>query len=159
MRFSFSYTKNKVLQALRYHFIAQKEIRVMFIVIIVFDIIAAALYFSGKIRPEPFLVGAFVWFIFILSFWFFMPLTVYKKSATFLETFTIAFQPTYVVLENKNGRVEWDWNRFTKYFESPNFFHLYFSAKAFFLVPKDSLDSDAQHQIRQILNSHIQQSR
>ncbi len=155
MRFSFNYTKQKVLQALRYHFIAQKEIRIMFIVIIVFDVIAGALYFSGKIRPEPFLTGAFIWFIFILSFWFFMPLAVYKKSATFKEKFTIAFQPTYVSLENEQGRVEWEWSRFIKYFESPNFFHLYFSQKAFFLVPKDNLTKDEHHDLRGILSSHI----
>jgi hypothetical protein len=155
MRFNFSYTKNKVLQALRYHFIAQSEIQVMFIVIIIFDLISAILYFNGKIRPEPFLIGAFVWFVFILSFWFFMPYTVYKRSATFRETFTIAFQPLYVSLENKQGRVEWEWNRFIKYFESPNFFHLYFSAKAFFLVPKENLDRDQQHELRILLSSHI----
>lgn len=156
MRFSFSYSKNKVLQALRYHFIAQKEIRIMFIVIIMFDVIAGALYFSGRIRPEPFLTGSFIWFIFILSFWFFMPLTVYKKSSTFRQKFTITFQPAYVLLENSQGRVEWEWGRFTKYFESPNFFHLYFSQKAFFLVPKDNLTKDAQHELRIILSTHIQ---
>ena len=91
MRFSFSYTKNKVLQALRYHFLAQSEIRVMFIVIIIFDLISAILYFNGKIRPEPFLIGAFVWFVFILSFWFFMPYIVYKRSATFREVLRLPF--------------------------------------------------------------------
>lgn len=156
MHFNFSYTKTKVLQALRYHFIAQTEIRVMFIVIIIFDLISAILYFNGKIRPEPFLIGAFIWFVFILSFWFFMPYTVYKRSATFKESFTIAFQSLYVSLENKQGRVEWEWNRFTRYFESPNFFHLYFSAKAFFLIPKENLDKDQQHELRNILNGHIQ---
>ena len=158
MRFSFSYTKNKVLQALRYHFLAQSEIRVMFIVIIIFDLISAILYFNGKIRPEPFLIGAFVWFVFILSFWFFMPYIVYKRSATFREVFTIAFQPLYVSLENKKGRVEWEWQRFIKYFESPNFFHLYFSAKAFFLVPKENLNRDQQHELRVLLNNHIKKS-
>jgi len=158
MRFNFSYTKNKVLQALRYHFIAQTEIRVMFIVIIIFDLISAVLYFNGKIRPEPFLIGAFVWFVFILSFWFFMPYAVYKRSATFRETLTSVLQVVYVALENKQVRVEWEWNRFIKYFESPNFFHLYFSAKAFFLVPKESLNSDQQHELRILLSSHIKKN-
>ena len=156
MRFSFFYTKKKVLQALRYHFIAQPEIRILFIIIIVFDIISATLYGIGKIRPEPFLLGAIIWFFFILSFWYFMPYAVYKRYATFKETFSISFQPLYVSLENKNGRVEWDWNRFTKYFESPNFFHLYFSPKSFFLVPKDNLTTDTQHELRVLLSNYIQ---
>ena len=54
MRISFSYDKKKVLQALRYHFIWQPEIRVILILVIVFDIVSAILYMTGKIRPEPF---------------------------------------------------------------------------------------------------------
>ena len=138
MHFTFSYNKKKVLQALRYHFIAQKEIRFLFIIIILFDLVSAIFYFSGKIRPEPFLIGAVIWFFFILSFWILMPYAVYKRSVTFREAFTIYFQPGYIALENNKGRVEWEWKRFSNYFESPYFFHLYFSAKSFFLVPKDA---------------------
>jgi len=156
MHFSFSYDKKKVLQALRYHFIAQKEIRLLFIVIIVFDIISAILYFSGKIRPEPFLLGAFIWFFFLVSFWFVMPGLVYKRSVTFREVFTIYFQPSYIALENNKGRVEWEWHRFTRYFESPYFFHLYFSTKSFFLVPKDGLSKDEQVEVRGLLNNKVQ---
>ena len=108
MHFSFSYNKKTVLQALRYHFIAQKEIRILFIVIILFDIISGVLYFSGKIRPEPFLLGALIWFFFLISFWFLMPGVVYKRSATFKESFIIYFQPSYIALENNKGRVEWE---------------------------------------------------
>src|SRR5678809_734847 len=98
MHFSFSYNKKKVLQALRYHFIAQKEIRFLFIIIILFDLVSAIFYFSGKIRPEPFLIGAMIWFFFILSFWILMPYAVYKRSITFREAFTIYFQPGYICL-------------------------------------------------------------
>lgn len=157
MHFSFSYNKEKVLQALRYHFISQSEIRILFIIIIVFDIISAILYFTGKIRPEPFLLGAVIWFFFILSFWYFMPYAVYKRSATFKEDFTIFFQSSYVSLENQRGRVEWEWSKFIRYFESPHFFHLYFSAKSFFLVPKYNLDDEVQQQLRLLLKDHIQQ--
>ena len=155
MHFSFSYNKRKVLQALRYHFIAQKEIRILFIVVLLFDLISAVLYFTHQIRPEPFLLGAIIWFFFLVSFWFLMPYTVYKRSITFRESFTIYFQPAYIALENNKGRVEWEWMRFTNYFESPNFFHLYFSAKSFFLVPKDNISKDEQHSIRNLLSEKV----
>lgn len=155
MHFSFSYNKKKVLQALRYHFISQKEIRFLFIIIIVFDVVSAILYFSGKIRPQPFLMGAAVWFFFLISFWFLMPYAVYRRSVTFREKFTIYFQPAYIALENNKGRVEWEWKKFMRFFESPYFFHLYFSAKAFFLVPKDEISREDQAAIRVLLNSNI----
>jgi hypothetical protein len=88
-----------------------------------------------------------------------MPGIVYKRSATFREAFTIYFQPSYVALENNKGRVEWEWQRFINYFESPNFFHLYFSAKSFFIVPKDHLSKEDQTTIRTLLSSHVQAKR
>jgi hypothetical protein len=156
MHFSFSYNKKNVLQALRYHFIAQREIRILFIITILFDLVSGILYFTGKIRPEPFLLGAVIWFFILISFWVLMPGIVYKRSQTFREKFTIYFQPSYIALENEKGRVEWQWNRFTRYFESPYFFHLYFSAKSFFLVPKNNLSSDEVFEVRTLLNNHVQ---
>ncbi len=144
-----------MLQALRYHFISQKEIKILFIVIILFDIISGILYFSGKIRPEPFLLGALIWFFFLISFWYLMPGLVYKRSATFRESFTIHFQPSYIALENNKGRVEWEWYRFSNYFETPYFFHLYFSAKSFFLVPKNGLTQEEASDIRTLLKDNI----
>ncbi len=79
MRFKFTYNKKKVLQALRYHFIWQPEIRILLILIIVFDITSAILYIIGKIHPEPFLLGSFIWLISIVSFWFILPNTIYKS--------------------------------------------------------------------------------
>ena len=157
MHFSFSYDKKKVLQALRYHFIAQKEIRILFIVVLLFDVVSGVFYFTNKIRPEPFLLGAAIWFCFLIAFWYLMPGAVYKRSQTFREKFTIYFQPSYIALENDKGRVEWQWNRFTNYFETPYFFHLYFSTKSFFIVPKDDISPDDQSQIRSLLNEHVKQ--
>jgi len=155
MHFKISYKKKKVMQALRLHFIAQKEIKVLFIVIILFDIISGILYFSGKIQPAPFLLGAVIWFFFLISFWFLMPGIVYKRSGTFRDTFTIYFQPTYIALENDKTRVEWEWGRFVKFFESTYFFHLYFSEKSFFLVPKDNIEQEELAAVRSLINSQV----
>lgn len=155
MKFHFSYNKSKVLQALRYHFIWQTEIRVLFIVTILFDIVSAVLYYQGKIQPQPFLLGSFVWFLFILSFWFIMPNMVYKKSTTFKEEFTIDFEERFVTLHNSKGFMEWNWDIFIKFAESPNFFHLYFSPKSFFLVPKDGLTDEVKYNLRFLLNARI----
>ena len=157
MQLSFTYDKKKVLQALRYHFIWQPEIRVLLILVIVFDIVSAVLYMIGKIRAEPFLLGSFIWLIFLVSFWFILPGSVYKKSATFQDSFIIDFGTGSITLQNERGYVEWEWGKISKFIESPNFFHLYFSAKSFFLVPKDSMSGDFRHDLRKLLNEKVLQ--
>jgi hypothetical protein len=155
MQLSFTYDKRKVLQALRYHFIWQPEIRILFIIVIVFDITSAVLYIIGKIHPEPFLLGSFIWLLFILSFWFILPNSIYRKSATFKDSFLVDFGNNTVTLQNQRGHVQWEWNQFVKFFESPNFFHFYFSAKAFFLLPKDNMNDEFRHHLRVLLKEKI----
>lgn len=155
MRLSFTYDKRKVMQALRYHFVWQPEIRVLLITIVVFDIISAILYYMNKIRPEPFVLGSAIWFFFLISFWFILPYSIYKKSSTFKESFKITLMDGYVMLQNPNGQVEWSWSQFTKFLESPDFFHLYFSAKSFFLIPKDGMSDDIKTELRLLFNSRI----
>ncbi len=155
MQLSFTYEKKKVLQALRYHFIWQPEIRILLILIIVFDIASAILYMLGKIRPEPFLLGSFIWLVFIVSFWFFLPNNIYKKSATFKSGFTVDFGNSTITLKNEHGYVDWEWPQFSKYFESPDFFHIYFSSKSFFLLPKDNMNDDFRHNLRILLKEKV----
>ena len=155
MRFSFKYDKRKVLQALRFHFIWQSEIRILLIVIVLFDIISAVMYYFGKIRPEPFLLGSAIWLFFIISFWYILPYTIYRKSTTFKESFNISIQSDYIMLENAQGYVEWKWTDFLKYAETPGFFHLYFTSKSFFLLPKDEMSDAFIDQFRTLLKAKI----
>ncbi len=155
MQFSFSYNKKKVLKGLRYHFIARSEIRILIILVNVFAIVSAILFYLNKIDPEPFLLSSFLWFMLMIAFWFFLPSTIYKKAHTFQESFTIFFYEKHVRLENARGYVDWDWSQFSNFFESPDFFHLYFTPKSFFLVPKEDLDAEVTRTLRELLNLKI----
>lgn len=155
MQLKFTYDKRKVLQALRYHFIFQPEIRIVLILVIVFDIASAILYIIGKIHPEPFLLGSLIWLLFIASFWFILPNAIYKKSATFKDSFTVDIENNAVTLSTARGAVQWEWKRFTKFFETPNFFHFYFSAKSFFLLPKDNMSDEFRHNLRTMLKEKV----
>jgi len=158
MQFSFSYDKAKVLQGLRYHFITRKEIRIVIILVNVFAIISAALFYTKKIRPEPFLLSTILWLFLMISFWYLLPYTIYRRSTTFRESFTIFFFERQVRLKNARGFVDWNWSDFSHFFESPHFFHLYFSSKSFFLLPKDDLDTETIREIRVLLNHHIKKN-
>jgi hypothetical protein len=155
MQFSVSYNKKKVIQGLRYHFITRKEIRIVLILVNIFAITSAVLFYTKRIRPEPFLLSSVIWIFFMVSVWFLLPGIIYRRSQTFKDSFTIFILDREVRLQSKHGYVEWGWNRFTHYFESPNFFHLYFSTKSFFLLPKDSIPPERINDLRAIFNTHI----
>ncbi|MEY3737931.1 MAG: hypothetical protein RL544_709 [Bacteroidota bacterium] len=155
MQHSFSYEKNKVIQGVRYHFVQDRGVKLLVILINVFAIVSAALFYSKKIRPEPFLLGSILWLVMMVTFWYIMPHSIYKKAATFKDTFTIDFADAQVTLSNARGSVYWGWEKFSKFFESPHFFHLYFDAKSFFIVPKEGMPDNMRHELRGLLNKKI----
>lgn len=155
MQHSFSYEKKKVIQALRYHFVQRTEIRMLIILVNVFAIISAVLFYTQKIRPEPFLLGSFIWLMLVATFWYFLPQSIYKKSAVFRDSFIIDFNEEGIRLENERGYTNWPWQTLTRFFESPHFFHLYFDARSFFLIPKDNMSEEFRHELRGILNRRM----
>lgn len=48
MQHSFSYEKNKVIQGVRYHFVQDRAVKILVILINVFAIVSAALFYSKK---------------------------------------------------------------------------------------------------------------
>ena len=155
MQFSVTYNKKKVIQGLRYHFITRSEIRILLILVNIFAITSAVLFYTKRIRPEPFLLSSVIWIFLMISFWFLLPHLIYRRAQTFKDNFTIFILDRQVRLQNNRGYVEWNWNKFTHYFESPNFFHLYFSTKSFFLLPKDGMTSETINDLRTIFSTHI----
>jgi len=124
MQIFFSYDKKQVIQALRVHFIGRKEVRLLLIMVNVFAIASAIMFYTHKVL-------------------FILPGSVYKKASTFKDAFKMTFSEVGVRLENERGYNSWQWNQFTYYVESPHFIHLYFDSKSFFLVPKQAVKETA----------------
>jgi hypothetical protein len=138
MTISFGYDKKEVLQALRYHFITRPEIKILLILVNVFTVISAVLVYLHKIQPISFLIFSILWFALIIVVWRILPSTIYKKSYTFQDNFSMNINEQEVVLGTSRGNQAWHWNDFSSFVESPYFFHLYFNSRSFFLVPKDA---------------------
>lgn len=156
MRIHFSYEKKQVIQALRYHFISRPEIKIMIILVNVFAIMSLVLYYLKYINPFAFLVGSLLWLVLMISFWFVLPMLVYRRSETFRHSFSMNFEQETFSLEHQNGGRSWPWKSLAYFIESPNFFHLYFDARSFLLVPKSALkDSDETQQLRHILMENV----
>jgi YcxB-like protein len=151
----FTYSKPKVLQALRYHFITRKEIKIMVIVVNVFAIIAAGFYFLKKVNAYAFIASSILWFSLMISFWYILPNVIYRKAATFKDHFKVRFEPQHMFIENERGSKSWPWSAFSTMIESPNFFHLYFDSRSFFIIPKDAFEPDQVNEARRILREKI----
>lgn len=156
MQIIFSYDKKLVIQALRYHFINRFEVRILMILVNVFAIFAAALFYFHKVSPIAFLLSSILWIAIMISFWYMLPNTVYKKASTFKDSFKMTFSEQRVRVENERGYTEWNWEKFSSYMESPHFIHLYFDSKSFFLVPKAAIENDnLLHHLRTLLSEKI----
>lgn len=153
----FTYSKPKVIQALRFHFISRREIKIMIILVNVFAIVSAVLYYLGKVSPVSFLLSSGLWFILMISFWFILPSIIYRKASTFKDRFKVIFESQHMFLENERGSRSWPWKSFSKMIESPHFFHLYFDSRSFFLIPKESFEGDSLHKARVFLKEKIKQ--
>lgn len=137
---------------MRYHFLSRPEIRIMIIVVNVFAFCTAVLFYFKKILPLAFLTGSFLWFFLMITFWFVLPASVYRRAATFKDHFTMHFEEETFSVENERGSRAWPWTKLSKFIETPNFFHLYFDARSFFLVPKDGFTSlEDVYALRQLL--------
>lgn len=155
IKFVIKYEKKKVIQALRYHFISRNEIRILIVLINVFAIFSAILYAMHKVSPYAFLLSSFLWVVLMASFWMILPLLVYSKSPMLKQEFIITFKNEYILLENEQGYTQWNWVDFIYFIDSPNFFHLYFNSRSFFLMPKYYLDSEVVFEIRKVLLEKI----
>lgn len=156
MKVHFGYEKKQVLDALRNHFFSRPEIRLMVILVNVFAILSAVLFYFNKIQPISFLAFSLMWFLLWLTIRIFLPLSIYKRSQTFKDEFILEMQETGIELMTERGVQHWEWKRFSTFKETNYFFHLYFDSRSFFLVPKDAFNDLPDLQwARQLLKDKI----
>lgn len=152
----FGYDKKQVIQALRYHFLTRPEIKVLFVIVNIFAILSAVLFFLKKIQPFSFLLFSLLWFVLMLVIWRLLPSGIYKRAHTFRDNFSMDISDREVVLMTERGSKTWNWKDFSSFVESTYFFHLYFDSRSFFLVPKDAFnDLISLQEARHILKNNI----
>lgn len=156
MTIHFTYEKSKVIQALRYHFITRPELRIMIIVVNVFALLTAALAYFNVVGILAFFLGSVLWFMLMISVWFFLPNVIYQRNSTFKDHFDMRFEENGFSLGNERGSRNWPWQKLSTFLESPHFFHLYFDSRTFFLVPKSGFRStDEVFELRQLLKEKV----
>lgn len=159
MNIHFGYEKKQVLDALRNHFFSRREIRILVITVNVFALLSAGLFYFKMIQPLAFLIFSLLWFILWITIRVILPSSIYKRSQTFKDEFSLDMDQSGVLLQTEKGQQHWPWNTFSSFKETLYFFHLYFDNRSFFLVPKDAFkDITEIQEARQLLRDKIGKS-
>jgi magnesium-transporting ATPase (P-type) len=159
VRLAIRYEKGKVLQALRYHFISRREIKLMIILVNVFAILAAILFALKLISPLPFLMSSVLWISMMVAFWIWLPALIYSKSKTFKDEFDVVISEQHFFIETPQRNKSWAWREFSSFYETPGFFHLYFDTRTFFLIPKNAFqDQESLDEARKLMKQGIAKS-
>lgn len=155
MRISFTYEKDQVLQALRHHFISRLEIRLLIIAVNVFAVGAMVLYGLNLVSPVAFLLSSCLWLMLMIAIWWGMPWMVYRQTSAFQHAFEMTFDATGFSLEHEGSGKRWGWTDLHHWKETPLFFHLYFDARSFWLVPKEVFSDADRLQVRDWLRAQV----
>lgn len=156
MKIPIHYRRKEVVQALRYHFLSRREIRLMIILVNVFALMSLVLFAMKKVVPMAFLVGSLLWLVLMVTFWIAMPQWVYHRNATFRDQFTLEFFDDGFRFSNTRGGRFVPWTRLSSFNETPEFLYFYFDPRSFFLVPKSGFaNTDDLHEIRTLLKERV----
>ena len=127
----------------------------MVVVVNLFAIFSAMLYFFREVSPVAFLVSSTLWFVLMISFWFVLPGIIYRKAATFKDRFKVSLEDQHMFIENERGSRSWPWTAFSAMLETPHFFHLYFNSRSFFIIPKEAFKKEKLFEVRRFLKDKI----
>lgn len=145
MHLEFSYNREDVLNALRYHFMQRVETKVFRNTLFILLAITLAGY-TFKIVTIGALIGIAAMILLIaLVFWYLLPVSIYNKAATFKDNIHLRYSEEGIVISTRTSEFqrELSWSNFTQVVEAKNFFFLYRGKKNFFLVPTSAFETEA----------------
>ena len=99
----FEYEKKQVMSALRHHFISRPEIKILLIIVNLFTILSAILFYMHKIQPLSFLLFSLLWFVSASDFLDYSSTERLQKINTFQDQFSMDFNDNEVVLQTQTG--------------------------------------------------------
>lgn len=147
MQITFHYHKTAVINALRTHFLSRRETKILRILLIIFFLIGLWAYTKGIIPYALVVVLFLVIVLLTVVFWFILPKSIYKKTRTFAEpSITLDLNEEGLSIDTHAGAHRLPWTNFSRVLETPDFFYLYRSNNAFFLIPASAFNSDAERQ-------------
>lgn len=148
MHLEFSYNKEEVLNALRYHFMQRGEIKVFRNTLFIL-LVAALVGCAFKLVTVSTLIGIAAMVLLIgLVFWYLLPMSIYNKAATFKDDIRLNYSEDGIMISTRTSehQRQISWTNFTQIVEAKNFFFLYRDKKTFFLIPTSAFKTKAAQQ-------------
>ena len=93
-------------------------------------------FFFKRISPYAFLISSLLWIMLMLTFWFILPYTVYRRADTFRDRFQALLSPIPSGSRTRQGGRSWKWEEFSTWLESH--FSSLLQQPFIFIVPKDA---------------------
>ena len=159
MHLEFSYNKEDVLNALRYHFMQQGETKVFRNTLFILLAFAIAGYTFRVVTVGALMGIAAMILLIALVFWYLLPVSIYNKAATFKDDIHLRYSDEGIIISTRTSehQRELSWSNFTKVIEAKNFFFLYRGKKNFFLVPTSAFETEAaQKEFGRLAKNKIQ---
>ncbi|GAA4304319.1 YcxB family protein [Compostibacter hankyongensis] len=144
MQINFRYQKAEVINALRFHFLNRAEIRLFRIALFVLLGIAVLGYFLHMVSLPVVVAIALMLAVLLLAFWYLLPLSIYRKAATFKEFIRLQYNEDGVTIGTHVGERSLSWRSFNSVVETATFHYLYRDKKSFFLVPAQAFRDEAE---------------
>lgn len=144
MHVEFSYNKEDVLNALRYHFSRRGEIKVFRNTLCILLLAALAGFFFRVVTPNA-LIGIIAMVALIVwAFWYVLPLSTYNKAATFKDEIRLKYSEEGLLISTRasDHQRQLSWNNFTQLVETRKFFFLYRDKKSFLLIPTSAFENE-----------------
>jgi len=145
MHVEFSYNKEDVLHALRYHFLQRGEIKVFRNTLAILLLAAITGFFFRVVTPNA-LIGIIAMVALIVwAFWYLLPLSTYNKAATFKDKIKLGYSEEGLLISTRasDHQRQLSWNNFTQLVETRKFFFLYRDKKSFLLIPTSAFENEA----------------
>lgn len=139
----FTYNKQDVIDALRFHFLRRGEIKVFRNTLIILLIAAITGYLFRVVNFNA-LLGICVMMIIIgWAFWYLLPVSTYNKSATFKDNIRLRYNEEGLAISTgEAGERAFPWRNFSQIVETRSFFFLYRDKRSFFLIPTSAFEGE-----------------
>ncbi|WP_109696493.1 YcxB family protein [Chitinophaga deserti] len=138
----FTYKKEEVINALRFHFLRRGEIRVFRNTLIIL-LLATVIGYVFRVVNFNAMLGIVVMMVILgWAFWYLLPVSTYNKAATFRDSIRLRYNDEGMAIYTGQGERSMSWRNFSQIVETQSFFFLYRDKRTFFLIPTSAFEND-----------------